>query len=271
MHAYGLSNTAARRRFRPGLEGMETRDLPSGAPLLNSAQYPEAARILAKNALTRQDQSAADAIAAGRQPVRESSQDQSLLEGFAKALYGSNLPTTRELQRETFTAKFEAYYTVGPPRFSDRASTIYGVTHGDVVISNQFHKGRAQFVLFPPADPNATPNYGNPYANQVTGQAALFPENYLQTGSILILDLNGSAADEVNGLPTQATWKFDVSSGGAYTAPTYFTQGLGTVDFKYYPDAHPEPGTRGSGRVVVTFLGLINQSQVVNAVAKIYS
>jgi hypothetical protein len=126
-------------------------------------------------------------------------------------------------------------------------------------------------VLFPPANPDATPNYGNPYANQVTGQVTIFPENYLQTGTILILDVNGSAADLVNGLPTQATWKYDVSSGGAYTAPTYFTQGLGTVTFKFYPDRHPEPRTLGSGRVVVNIIGLINQSQVVNSIAKIYS
>ena len=202
---------------------------------------------------------------------RDSSINPNLLAGFAQTLYGSNPPTPRELRRETFTAKFLAYYTVGPPRFSDRASTIHGVTHGDVAVSNQFLKGRAQFVLFPPADPNATPNYGDPYANQVTGQATFFPENYLQTGSILILDINGSGADEVNGLPTHATWQYDVSSGGAYTAPTYFTQGLGTVDFQYIPDPRPLPGTLGSGWVVVTFLGLLNQSQVVSAIAKIYS
>ena len=42
-------------------------------------------------------------------------------------------------------------YTIGPPRFSDRASTIhlYGVAGG----SNQFLKGKFQIALFPPADP----------------------------------------------------------------------------------------------------------------------
>jgi hypothetical protein len=265
MRPYKRSDTPARHRFRPGLEGMESRDLPSAVSLLASdhpiqdGQGPHA------------DSSPAHSVAGHTRLVRDSPTDQSLLEGFAQKLYGSNPPTRRELTRETFTAKFVAYYTVGAPRFSDRASTIHGVTHGDVAISNQFDKARAQFVLFPPADPNATPNYGDPYANQVTGQATFFLENLLQTGSILIIDINGSGADEVNGLPTQATWQYDVSSGGAYTAPTGFTQSTGTVDFKWIPDAHPQPGTLGSGRVVVSFLGLLNQSQIVNGVAKIYS
>ena len=71
-------------------------------------------------------------------------------------------------------------YTIGPPRFSDRASTIhiYGVDGG----SNQFLKGKFQMALFPPADPSATPTPGNPYANQMTGVAGLFTQNYLQSG-----------------------------------------------------------------------------------------
>jgi hypothetical protein len=255
MRANDRSESVARCRFRPRVEGMETRDLLS-ALLLSTPGHQQAV------VQTRSVQP---------QLVAYSPTDQSLLQQFAQELYGSNPPSPRELRRETFTAKFLAYYTVGPPRFSDRASTIHGVTRGDVAVSNQFLKGRAQFVLFPPANPTATPNYGNPYANQVTGQATFFLENLLQTGSILIIDINGSGADEVNGLPTHATWKYDVSSGGAYTAPTYFTQGLGTVDFKYIPDRHPQPGTLGSGRVVVTFLGLINLNQIVNGIARIYS
>ena len=71
---------------------------------------------------------------------------------------------------------------MGAPLFSDRASTIhaYAVSGG----SNQFLKGKLNLVLFPPADPSATPTPGNPYANQVTGIAGLFPENILQSGSI---------------------------------------------------------------------------------------
>ena len=37
----------------------------------------------------------------------------------------------------------------------------------------------------PPANPNATPTPGNPYANQVTGAVGIFTKNFLQTGNLL--------------------------------------------------------------------------------------
>ena len=51
-------------------------------------------------------------------------------------------PTPAEVHRQTFAARWIGQYTVGPPRFSDRASTIhaYGVSGG----SNQFLKGKFQ-------------------------------------------------------------------------------------------------------------------------------
>ena len=108
-------------------------------------------------------------------------------------------------------------YTVGPPLFSDRASTIhaYGVSGG----SNQFLKGKFNLTLSPPSDPNATPTPGDPYANTLVGVAGLFPQNLLQSSSAVVLDLNGteSAGSGSPGLPTHLTWTFDFNTSAART------------------------------------------------------
>ncbi|MBV8608310.1 MAG: hypothetical protein JO034_12725 [Singulisphaera sp.] len=286
MCPHKLSGIPPRGRYRPGVEGLEARDLPSGAtplfgpamlvqePVADSIRSPSHAMEASRRLLS--GSRPVHALAGGGHAGRLQLPNPNLIPGFINTLYGPSsatpmTPTPREVIRQIFTARFVASYTVGPPRFNDRASTIHGITSGDDAVSNQFLKAKAQFVLFPPADPNATPNYGNPYANQVTGEATFFTENFLQSGNLLILDLNGSADTEVNALPTHLTWNYDGASGGAYTAPVGFTQGTGTVDLKYLPDRHPKLGTMGSGQVIVTFQGLINQSQIVNAVAKIYS
>jgi len=198
-----------------------------------------------------------------------------------KELYPPNeppgTPTPREIHRQIFAARWIARYTIGPPRFSDRASTIhlYSATGG----SNQFLKGKFQIALFTPANPGATPTPGNPYANQVTGTAGIFPQNYLQTGAVLVLDLNATPApgSSPDALPTQLTWTFDSTSAGNYSTPTGilpgsgFTQGTGSVDIKYIPDAHPQPGTMGSGMAIVTFQGLLNYSQLTSGISKFIS
>ncbi len=181
-------------------------------------------------------------------------------------------PTPREVKRQTFTATWEGEYIVGPPTFSDRASRIYfhAVSGG----SNAFLKGKFQMLVFPPANPDATPTPGDPYANQVTGLAALFPQNWLQSGAELLLDLNstpGLVSNPSNALPTHMTWTYDTASGGPFAAPAGFTQGTGTMNIKYMPDAHPQPHTLGSGRFIVQFQGLINYSQILSATSKAYS
>ena len=200
----------------------------------------------------------------------------------AAALYppGSptGTPTPREIRRQIFTARWTGQYTIGPPRFSDRASTIhlYGVDGG----SDQFLKGKFQIALFPPADPSATPTPGDPFANQVIGVAGLFTQNYLQTGALLVLDLNAApaAGASASALPTHLTWTYDsnasasnYSAPGAIVAGGGFTEGTGTLDIEYFPSAHPRPGTQGSGTVIVTFQGLINTNQVTSAVSKLIS
>src|SRR5262249_47344165 len=158
-------------------------------------------------------------------------------------------------------ARWVGQYTVGSPRFLDRASTIHAwsKTGG----SDQFLKGKLDLVLFTPADSAATPTPGNPYANQVTGIAALFNQNLLQTGGVLVLDLSSipGPGSGPRPLPTHMTWTYDANaSAGPYAAPEQFLQGAGTLDLRWVPDSHPHAGTFGSGTVIATFQGLINTS-----------
>ncbi len=241
-HARGMA-----RRLRLALEGLESRELPSmtlpTAAGVDQSQFPD--------------------------PV--------VIQQSVNLLYGPNsatpmTPTPREVKRETFTARWIGQYTIGPPNFSDRASTIHAWAKSGG--SNQFLKGKFQMEIFPPADPNAAPNPGNPFANRVTGLAALFPQNLLQTGGLLVLDLNGPPApgSTTGELPTHLSWTYDTnSSAGPYTSPALFSQGTGALDIKWIPDTHPRSHTLGSGRMIVTFQGLINYNQIASAVSKAYS
>src|SRR5262249_34571130 len=140
-----------------------------------------------------------------------------VIQRFASLLYGPSsptpmTPTPREIQRQIFTARWVGQYTVGAPRFLDRASTIHAwsKTGG----SDQFLKGKLDLVLFTPADSAATPTPGNPYANQVTGIAALFNQNLLQTGGVLVLDLSSipGPGSGPRPLPTHMTWTYDANA-----------------------------------------------------------
>jgi hypothetical protein len=275
-------------RSRPVLEGLEARELLSSASA--SAAHSAYLALVQKELAAARGGSAASVEQAhtdspnGLQGTLSSGPflDPKVLRQAADALYSNGpspgAPTRREIHRQTFPSRFVGQYTIGSPRFSDRASTIhlYGTDGG----SNQFFRGKFQIVLFPPSDPGATPTPGNPYANQITGVATLFAQNYLQSGSALVLDLNGTPGpgSNPNALPTDLTWTYDSNtSAGPYAAPvgiipgSGYTQGAGTLEIHWIPDQHPLPGTRGSGSVVVTFQGLINTSQIVSAVSKFIS
>jgi hypothetical protein len=274
-------------RSRPVLEGLEARELMSAVAASTTRSAASAYRALVQ---AERGQSVASVKQAhtdtpnGLQGKLPSGPflNPKVLRQAADALYSNSpspgTPTPREIHRQTFTSRFVGQYTIGSPRFSDRAGTIhlYGTDGG----SNQFFRGKFQIALFPPADPGATPTPGNPYANQITGTAALFAQNYLQSGSTLVLDLNGTPApgSNPNALPTELTWTYDSNtSAGPYAAPvgilpgSGYTQGTGTLEIHWIPDQHPLAGTRGSGTVVVTFQGLINTSQIVSAVSKFIS
>ena len=242
-----ISREGLWRRCRPSVEGLETRDLLSQI-------IPQSAHRFTSGL-----------------------PNPAVIQQTIGLLYGPNsqtpmTPTPSEVRRQVFVARWIGQYTVGQPRFSDRASTIhaYGVSGG----SNQFLKGKLNLTLFPPSDPNATPTPGDPYANALTGVAGLFPQDLLQSSSALVLDLNGtsSSGTGANGLPTHLTWTYDSNtSAGAYAAPIGFVQGAGTLDLKWIPDAHPVAGTEGSGKVIVTFQGLINTSHLVSPISKLIS
>jgi hypothetical protein len=204
--------------------------------------------------------------------------DPEVIANSINLLYGPNsltpqTPTPAEVKRQTFVASYVGTYTVGPPRFSDRSLTIhaYSKTGG----SNQFLKGKLQIVIFPPANPDAQPTPGNPYANQVTGVASLFTQNYLQTGGLLILDLNDTPTpgSDTKTLPTHLNWTYDsFASAGPYAGPTLdFFQGTGVVDIHYIPDPRPQRGTLGSGHFIASFQGVINTNQITGNISNAYN
>ena len=297
MHSHDPRKVRPRRPIRscPAVEGLEDRELLSTVTSTTPRHAPRPAgsaylALVQKELAAANGQSATSGIQAhtdspngllGSNPSG-SFLNPSVIREFADALYQSNVapgtPTPREIRRQTMTARWIGQYTIGPARFSDRADTIhlYGTDGG----SNQFFRGKFQIVLFPPANPAATPTPGNPYANQITGVADLFAQNYLQSGSSLVLDLNGQPASGSNPdqLPTQLSWTFDTNtSAGPYAGPSGilpgsgFTQGAGTLEIHWIPDQRPLPGTRGSGQVIVTFQGLINTSQITSPVSKFIS
>lgn len=277
-----------RSRSSPVLERLEPRELLS-AVATSSAPHPSTASaylsLVKKELAAERGQTAGSASQGhpdspngliGRNLSPGPFLNPAVIHRVANELYpagsATGTPTPREIRRQTFTGRWTGQYTVGPPTFSDRASTIhlYGKTGG----SNQFLKGKFNMTLFPPGDPDAIPNPGNPFANQVTGIAGLFNQNLLQSGGVVVLDLNGAVRPGSNplALPTHLTWTYDSNaSAGPYAAPVGFTQGAGTLDIDWIPDAHPHPGTIGSGHVIVTFQGLINTSQLVSPISKFIS
>jgi hypothetical protein len=273
-------------RRKPDVERLEARDLPSSLPLAHAAahagQRAAAATVDSAESPHRSAGSgtlgyypAADGLLGAKPPQRFL--DPKVIQQSVELLYtGPNAttpmtPTPREVLRQIFTASWIGEYIVGPPTFSDRASTIY--FHAVKGGSNAFLKGKFQMVLYPPADPDATPTPGDPYANQTVGLANLINQNFLETGGMLVLNINTTPGlvSNTGSLPTHLTWTYDTASGGTFTAPAGFTQGTGTLDIKYLPDRVPLPGTRGSGTMIVEFQGLINYSQLISATSKVYS
>jgi hypothetical protein len=207
---------------------------------------------------------------------------------FVSILYppGTPQPTATEIQRESFDFKGTGRYTIGPGRFSDQAITIHG--YGKPGTSNQSRRFHFQFLIAEP--PNTATNqtvYGN--INFVAG-------NYLQNSADLILDFVGPRGSEANGLPTHLYWTSDANSsssgpfaetGAAYPGSSNFPAdyinaqgvpvsplsqglpptsvdnwglGLGDATFRYIPDAHPVPGSLGSGSVILVMHGLRNDT-----------
>ena len=98
----------------------------------------------------------------------------------------------------------------------------------------------------------------------ITGVAGLFPQDLLQSSSALVLDLSGTSSlwFRLDRSPDSSNLDLRLNtSAGAYAAPVGFDQGAGTLDITWIPDARPRAGTMGSGKVIITFQGLINTSR----------
>jgi hypothetical protein len=223
---------------------------------------------------------------------------------FPPGTYAVPQPTRAEVARQTFWVEFAGRYTVGPPRFSNQAATIHIFSDGKSVASSQFQKGRAQVLLFPPADPTAKPTTEDPVAGQVNGLVSVFASNILQSGSVLFaeaMNLPGVASNDPaaldHGLPSHLRFMIDPAgvSGGLYSVPQYattpativdpatgqplllqggaggavaFNQGAGVLDIKYFPDNHLRAGAISSGKVIVRLQGLNNLTGVLNPLYK---
>jgi hypothetical protein len=223
---------------------------------------------------------------------------------FPPGTYSVPQPTQAEIRRETFWAEFVGHYSVGPPRFSNQSATIHIFSNGRSVTSNQFLNGRGQVLLFPPADPNATPTTEDPVAGQTVGLISLFAANILQSGSVLFAaasNVPGVASNDPtaldHGLPSHLAFQIDPGgvSGGTYSTPQYtttpptitdpstgaelfltggsggavaFNQGAGIIDIKYEPNNRLRAGASQSGTVVVRMQGLINLTGVLNPLYK---
>jgi hypothetical protein len=273
-------------RYRPGLERLEARDLPSAAH----------AAAAASTASGRGTSSTISQLAASLYaPVTTTAPTQVGSQVFPAGMYAVPQPTAAEVRSQTISAKFVGTYYVGAPRFSNQSETIHIYSNGKDVSSNSFLHGRAQIILFPPADPAAQPTTDDPVAGQVTGLAALYAANVLQSGSLFFADLTNVPGVSSNdpaaldrGLPSHLQFLVDPAgvSGGVFATPAYsttpattvpltggsggavaFTQGAGYIDLKYFPASHPG-GARRSGKVVVTLYGLANLTGVTNPLYK---
>jgi hypothetical protein len=312
MQRLGRREGTPRRTYRPSLEGLEARDLPSVAVAAAHSSPAGVGRVQAQGSIHRPQPTT--------RPI-----DPALIPGFLQTLYGPITtttpirvgnqvfppgtyavpqPTAAEVKRQTFVAQFVGRYFVGPPRFSNQAETIHIFSNGKIATSNQFLRARAQVLLFPPADPNATPSTNDPVAGRVAGLTTFYPSNTLSTGNVLFLDATnvpGVASNDPraldHGMPSHLALAFDAVSGGIYAAPEFittppqvtdavtgapivplpgasggavavFSTGTGVLDIKYIPDQHPHPGTLGSGIAIVTVQALINNSGTSYAQAK---
>ncbi len=291
-----------RKRRRPDFEGLEARELLSVAapPRIGPTPSPSFAGVTPLPHISTafgpelnlgQLRQLANGIAAGGPAPASAFATKNL--GALDVPANPTNPTAAEVARQYFIAKFQGSYTIGAGRNAGQALTIHAVSRVQGG-SNQFLKGKAQFILFTPSATPPPDVFGGTTAtipaastSPVTGVVALLAQNYLQSGSSVIIDVgqtnqpptSGSTPiqaggptvlSDVNGLmlPTQTPWAFDTTSAGAYTAPAGFTSGGGQMSIRYTPDPHPKGGNLGSGKVEFLLQGVINTSSILNNVDK---
>ncbi len=282
---------SSRRYCRPGVEGLERRDVPAVAiPQVFSTPIKPA-----DPAVIQQLVSTVYAPVTTTFPIQIGNQV------FAPGTYAVPQPTAGEIQRETLVERFVGRYVIGSPRYSNQSATIHIYSNGANAMSNQFLHARSQLILFTPADPTARPTTNDPVAGQVVGLLSSFPLSYLSSATYLIMNvtnLPGVASNDPSaldhGLPSRLQVTPDPISGGVYAGPQFtstpavqtdattgasfplipgtggavgYLGGGGVLDIQYIPDAHPRAGTRGSGKAVVTVQALVNSTGATNAIA----
>jgi hypothetical protein len=257
-----------RRRCQPAIESLEVRDLPSSHPL-------------------------GPALPGHHYPTQDVQQ-------FVPILYppGTPQPTPAEIQRESFVAKGSGRYTVGPGAFNSQALTIHGF--GKPATSNLSRKMHFQFLIYEPTDKtqpvygnidftagNFLQNSANllldlagPTGSEVNGlpthlywaHDAASGTAFAGTGAGLIISAFNNGQPTYGNFPTNyftpqgvPISPLDVqgnpnNNGLGPTTVNNWNVGLGDVNFKFIPDAHPHAGTLGSGTVIFSFRGLLNYS-----------
>ena len=319
------------RRCRPSLEGLEARDLLSALAVRGAGAgleiTPNLILLVVSEtaAYTGADSVKLSNAPSGKSAGTPSWVNESFLQSLVSQLYAPVTtttpitvgkqtfpagtysvpqPTPSEVPRETFWLEFQGHYSVGAPRFSNQSSTIHIYSNGRSTTSNASLNGRAQLILFPPADPTATPTTLDPIAGQVTGLLSVFSANILQSGSVLFAEVTnvpGVASNDPtalnHGLPSHLEFLIDPNgvSGGLFSTPSFsttpatvtdpatgqplapiagnggavaFNQGAGIVDITYIPEQGRHAAALQSGKVIVKIQGLINTTGVLNPIYK---
>ena len=224
-----MTKDPKRRRCRPGLEGLEDRDLMSASALHAASERHQATPSL--NLMVASETAAYGGVSSaslsnavvGKSSGTPAWVNESYLQSLVSQLYGPVTTTTPiTVGNQTFppgtysvpqptAARVTAANVLGGipghlhgrcARFSNQSATIHIYSDGRSVTSNQFLNGRGQLLLFPPSDPTATPTTLDPVAGQVTGLMSLFAANILQSGSVLFAEMTnvpGVASNDPSG------------------------------------------------------------------------
>lgn len=248
-------NRRKQARLKPSVEGLETRDLMSVAPLLGNLSSAAATQNAAFVAAENRSQylasipSRATTVQIGPHGITPF---QTAIGQALEELYppGSPQPTPHEIVRQTLIAKFTGSYILGPPRFTNQAFQI--AIKGSGGSNQSFHNSILMGSFIPRSLTKGT----------ISGVASIMPKNIAETGSMLVLDLTGNPNYLFHGLPTHYTWTADSNSGGIYLAGAGFNIGTGTLDIHFIPNGKLRSRAFGGGKVQIVVQGIINTGGV---------